>query len=182
MLATAVSTEPQKLVLTNLAADDQELIAQFNPTQFSEELAANWTALTVPGAPWQPLQFINTENFKLKMELFFLAQTVDDLEKIHRARLLLLAWCYPRSVSSDIIGGAAPRILVTWPGMLSLEAVLREVSIRHQRFNRVGQSVHFTANVSFEEANDVLLSFDSVATDEDVRFGSPLDILEASEG
>ena len=166
------------LYLTNLAADDQEIEAQFNPTQFSEELAANWTTLTVPGAPVQPLQFSNTENFKIKMELFFLALTPAELKRIHRARLLLLAWCYPRAVAADIIGGAAPRILVTWPGMLSLEAVLRDVNITHQRFNKWGQSVHYTASITLEEATDVLLNYESVAADEDIRLGGPTDISD----
>ena len=178
-LAGPINQTPNRMVFTNLY-DGEELLAQFNPTQFTESLGVNWTTLQIPGLSHKPLQFINTDNLKLRFELYFQARSPDELLDIQRARLLLIAWCYPRNVSNDIIGGAAPRLLVTWPGMLSLEAVLRNVDITHQRFNKLGQSVHFTANVQLEEVSEALLTFDTVAEDDAARFGSPLD-LEGQE-
>lgn len=174
-LGGIISEVPSKLTFTN-TVNGKELVAQFNPTQLTESLGSNWTALTLPGASRQPLQFVNTDNLKLTFDLFFLAQTTEDLRLMHRARLLLFAWCYPRNVSNDVQGGAPPRLLVTWPGMLSLEAVLRKSEIRHQRFNKLGQSVHFVANVSLDNITDFQMHFEDVEEDDAVRFGNPLDV------
>jgi len=178
-LGGPINQVPSKLVFTNLV-DGAELEAQFNPTNFTEQLGANWNSLTIPGASYKPLQFSNTDNLKLRFEMFFLAQTKAELAGLQRARLLLLAWCYPRRVANDIVGGGAPRILVTWPTMLSLQAVIRTVEHSHQRFNRIGQSVHMTTNLSLEEISDVQLTFDQVREDDDVRFGEPAELLDPS--
>lgn len=172
------SPPPRRIALTNQDADPSddnvELVAQFNPTNLTEEIAANWARITVPGLSHEQLQFVNCSNYKLKMDLHFRATSFEEALYIHRARLLLLAWNYPRTAAADVKGGRAPRLLVTWPGMLSFIAILTNVSINHTRFNRMGQSVAFTATIQLEEISDVHLTFDSVALDSSTRLGDPL--------
>ena len=174
----AVATPP-KLVFVNLVSND-ELEAQFNPTQLSEQIEANWAHQTVPGQSHEPLQFVNTANFKLDIELFFRAINTTEYEEIHRARRQILSWVYPRDVDGDISGGGAPRILVYWPGMLSLTCVLTSVGITHQRFNKNGRSVQFNCRLQLEEIRDTRLHFDEVAEDNVLRFGDGIGLEESS--
>ena len=176
----------RRIALTNQDADpadgNVELVAQFNPTNLTEEITANWSRITIPGLSHEPMQFVNCSNYKLKMDLHFRAVAKDELLAIHRARLLLLAWNYPRLVSSDVKGGRAPRLLVTWPGMLSFVAVLTNVSMVHSHFNHLGQSTRFNASIQLEEITDVHMTFDMVAADDKARFGDPIAAEEEELG
>jgi len=166
----SATATPPKLLFANLVSAD-ELEAQFNPTQLMEQIEANWSRQTVPGQSHEPMQFVNTANFKLDIELFFRAVNKTELEAIHRARRQILSWAYPRDIEGDISGGGAPRILVYWPGMLSLTCVMTSTSIVHQRFNKNGRSVQFTCRLQLEEIRDTRLHFDEVAEDNVLRFG-----------
>jgi len=172
-----VYATPPKLTIVNLVSND-ELEVQFNPTQLMEQIEVNWSRQTVPGQSHEPLQFVNTANFKIDLELFFRALTEDELTKIHFARRQILSWAYPRDIGGDIVGGGAPRLLLLWPQMLSITCVMTSVQITHSRFNSKGKSVSFTARVALEEIRDVRLHFDEVAEDNVLRFGVDVDIEE----
>jgi len=166
----ATTITPPRLLFVNLVSTD-ELEVQFNPTQLMEQIEANWARQTIPGQSHEPLQFVNTANFKLDLELFFRAISKSELETIHRARRQIFSWAYPRDVAGDVAGGGAPRILVYWPGMLSLTCVMTNAAFTHQRFNKKGRSVQFICRLQLEEIRDTRLHFDEVAEDNVLRFG-----------
>jgi hypothetical protein len=173
----AATHTPPKLLFVNLVSTD-ELEVQFNPTQLQEQIEANWSHQTVPGQSHEPLQFVNTANFKLDIELFFRATKKAELEAMHRARRQILSWAYPRDIAGDVVGGGAPRILVYWPGMLSLTCVVTNVGITHNRFNRNARSVEYTCRLQLEEIRDTRLHFDEVAEDNVLRFGDGIGLEE----
>jgi hypothetical protein len=173
----AATFTPPKLLFANLVSG-AELEAQFNPTQLQEQIEANWSHQTVPGQSHEPLQFVNTANFKLNIDLFFRAISTTELTAIHRARRQILSWVYPRDIQGDIVGGGAPRILVYWPGMLSITCAVTNVLITHERFNKNGRSVQFTCNLQLEEIRDTRLHFDEVAEDNALRFGDGIGLEE----
>jgi len=172
-----VTKDPPKLLFVNLVSGD-ELPVQFNPTQLREAIEANYSRVVVPGQSHAQMQFINTDNFKIDLELFFRAVTKQELELIHRARRQILSWAYPRMVANDIVGGGAPKLLLYWPSMLSVECVLASASFTHERFNNQARSVQFTCAVQLEEMRNVRLHFDEVAEDNVLRFGSDLGLEE----
>lgn len=176
-LVQSVQRIVPKLVITNLYSGD-ELIAQFNPSTLREQLGANWSRLQVPGLSHERLQFVHTENFKLNLAMQFRADQQSELVSIHRARRLLLSWCYPREVANDVVGGGAPRLLLTWPKMLAMGCVLTAVSIEHTLFTVDAQSRRFLATLQLEEIRDVAVFFQDVVEDSDLRFGADQDLID----
>lgn len=175
----AAKQTPPKLLFANLVSGD-ELEVQFNPTQLMEQIEVNWARQTVPGQSHEPLQYVNTANFKIDIELFFRAISKDELANIHRARRQILSWAYPRDVEGDVVGGGAPRILVYWPGMLTLTCVLASAELIHERFNKDAKSVQYRARLQLEEIRDVRLHFDEVAEDNVLRFGDAVGLEEGT--
>lgn len=45
--------------------------AMYNPTQFEEQVDVSWARHTVPGLSHQPLQYVNTNNYKFTLDLFY---------------------------------------------------------------------------------------------------------------
>lgn len=170
-MVAAVDFEPPKLVFVNILSGD-EVAVQFNPTDFTEAIAAKYDDQSVSGQSHEPSQFVNTQNFTIELKCTWRAYSPEQLVQLNRARRHMLSWCYPRNISPQVVGGGAPRILVAWPGMLSLECSIRNVRIQHKRFNRKAQSVEMDAFISIREIRDFRITFDEVAEDSQLRLGS----------
>lgn len=137
--------------------------AQFNPTEFEEQLGVNYARQTVPGLSHQVKQFINTEDVKYQFELFY--QCADSgtfgLERMLTARKFLYAACHPWR-ADGINRGGAPRILFIWPKLISLTCVITSLKFKYTRFNIEGDPVAFTATVGLEEIRDVFVSMEDI--------------------
>jgi len=171
MALDVAGQRPARMSIANVSSGES-VEAQFNPSEFEEALEVNWARQTVPGLSHQPLQFVNTGNTKVSLELNF--EVLDpntDLEQIHRSRRFLLSLCYPRRGAGDIIGGGPPRALFIWPNVVSLTCVITALSFRYGRFNLDGTPVQFTAKVGLEEIRDVRLVSEDVLASGSRRSG-----------
>lgn len=168
-----VDISPPKMSITNLRSG-VEIVAQFNPTEFEEQVAPNFARFSAQGQSHEKRHFTYTGSFAVTTTLYFRAFSPAELDEIHRARRHLLSWAYPRRIGSDTVGGGPPPLLFVWPGMLALPVDLISARIVHEAFNKAGKSVRFRAEVTFEESRDTLLTTESVADDEELRFGAAL--------
>jgi hypothetical protein len=151
-----------RMSVTNLATGES-IEAQLNPTELEESLDVDYARQTVPGLSHQPLPFVQTNNTKLSLELYFDASAAGyTLDQILYARRFLQSLCYPRRGASDVVGGGPPRVLFAWPGIISLTCVITALSFKYTRFNQQGVPVQFTAKVTYEEIRDVRLTSDEV--------------------
>ena len=128
---------------------------QFNPTQFQERLSVNYGRPTVLGQSHQELQYLGTTNLVVPMTFFFLSRDVKTHEGGADVKKFFYSLCYPTHDADSIVNGAPPRVLLVWPGVLSLTTKITQLSINNQRFNSDGEIVQFTAQCQFEEMRDV---------------------------
>lgn len=165
-----VSRGPAKMTIVNV--DDprgSRIIAQFNPTEFTESVSVEYSRQKVVGLSHQPLQYVNTGNDALGFDLFFNAEDIEQLKRNMFSRKFLLSVAYPRRTAQLVTGGGPPRLMFIWPGFISLTCVLIGVSFTYQRFAATGHPLEFTASVTLEEIRDIRLLSDEV-------LGSPGDI------
>jgi hypothetical protein len=107
---------------------------QFNPVEIKLALGADWKSSASPGASFERMQFGNRKNdvltFKLQMDGRSRgAASVPD-------RLAYLAsLTAPPDADLDIRTAAPPRVLVRFPGFLSMETILPDVGITAKRFD-----------------------------------------------
>jgi hypothetical protein len=149
----------------NASAEDNTLKAQFNPTELAETLAVNWNKLAVLGFSHMPQQYQNTDNHGFSFELMFHATDASGrrLDDLVRARLFLLALCYPsKNTRGSPATGAPPRVMFFWPNLVSLTCVVKKLAIKHTMFNTQGSPVISQAKIDIEEIRDARLYADEV--------------------
>jgi len=169
-LAESASIKPPRMTITNVASGDF-IEAQVNPPEFEESQEANFNRQTVPGLSHQVMQFTNTNNYKLELELEYLLEKVSDMTSGYKARNFLFSCLHPRK-GSTVTSGGPPRVLFVWPQMVSLTCFLTKVTIKHDRFNKQAKSYHFKAKISLEEVRDVRLLSEDVMSGGMQRSGS----------
>ena len=160
---SSLEITPPKMHLVNLTTED-ELEAQFNPTELEETIAATWTKQKVQGFSSTIKQFTNTEDLAMSFTLRFDANGVGptNLSRLLYARSFLMAACYPRALASSLESAGAPRLLFVWPGLISMTCVLTNVTFSHKQFNRNALTTILDAKVSLEEIRDTLLTSEDV--------------------
>lgn len=163
---------PARFSLVNLSTNE-ELVAQLNPTEFEDEVGAEFAKITTPGGSRQHLHFTTTTNLQTPMELLFRAYTEAEYDEINRARHLLKSWVYPQAATQNTPGKGPPLLLATWPLVFSIECQLTRCKIKYLKFAPDGRCTRFTANVQFEESGDKRLTSESIAAELVVRGESP---------
>ncbi len=158
---SGLAQRPQRMYIHDLSAkrdDSQEttLTAQFNPTEFEEELKVEWARLMSVGLSYKWLQYVATDNTSLSFELLFDAgQPGSSLDTVAKARRFLRSMCFPRRGASSIREGQIPRLLFVWPNFITLSAVMCDLKFKFDQFALSGQVTRFTARVKIEEISDV---------------------------
>ncbi len=156
---------PARMTLMNVSTG-QTIEAQFNPTELDEDLTVNWNKLAVLGLSHMPQQYQQTDNHGFSFELAFRAW--DDtgknrLDDIQLARRFLLSLCYSsRNSPATVVGGAPPRVLFIWPGLVSMTCVIKKLHGHHTLFNTNGDPVHYSVKVDLEEIRDFRLYSEDV--------------------
>ncbi len=149
---------PPRCVLVNVTTGES-MECLFNPTQLSEKLQVNWSRLAVPGLSHQVLQFQSTGNRQLSgvefyLDRYFAAEQPGDMD-ILDFRSFLRSLTVPPEGTEDVAGTAPPRVLVVWPGVLTVEAVVMDVEFQYRQFAVDGTVLVYAANVTFEEILDL---------------------------
>ena len=130
----------------------------FNPTQLSEKVQVNWNRLAVPGLSHQVLQFQSTGNRQFSgvefyLDRFFAAEQPGDID-ILDFRAFLRALTVPPEGTEDVASTAPPRVLVIWPEVLTVEAVVTDVEFQYRQVAVDGTGLVYAATVTFEENLD----------------------------
>jgi hypothetical protein len=144
---------------------------QANPVQYTEISAADYQDDTVPGMSHQPSQFRNSRNFAVNFELHYMVTGINAMATSQRARRFLHSLQVPIGVGDDIDTAGTPKVLLVWPGQLSLVTKFRQVSMTHQRFNRLARSVEWRAQCNIVEHRDRRMTSQEVFDDEEYRLG-----------
>lgn len=162
-LRTALA-RPPRCVLVNVASGES-MECLLNPTDLTEKLQVNWTRLAVPGLSHQVLQFQNANNRQLAMEFyldrFFAAAQPGDV-KILAFRAFLRALTVPPAATEGVVATAPPRVIVIWPNVITLEAVVVSVDFHYRQLATDLTVLVYTASVTFEEILDARVTSESL--------------------
>jgi len=141
-----------------------DIVLPYVPNKVSETILVDWVRHNVVGMSHQPLHYVGTQNHSFdSLELFFKAESTEDVTNIAEGRRNLMAACYPLNVNTDVERGSASRLLFIWPNLFSMTCVIKSLRITHEKFNHEGQPVQFRAVLSLEEIRDVRLGSEEVA-------------------
>ncbi|NOK04691.1 peptidoglycan-binding protein [Myxococcus xanthus] len=155
-IAAGLARPPRCLLVNVLTGEAMECL--FNPTQLVEKLQVNWNRLVVPGLSHQVLQFQGTSNRQLAgvefdLDAFFATQQADT-SNIMAFRAFLRALTVPPAGTEGVLATAPPRVLVLWPGVLTVECVVASVEFQYRQLAVDGRVLVYTATVTFEEILD----------------------------
>ncbi|WP_426749899.1 peptidoglycan-binding protein [Myxococcus sp. Y35] len=153
---SAFPRSPRCVLVNVLTGEAMECL--FNPTQLTEKLQVNWNRLAVPGLSHQVLQFQGTSNRQLAgvefyLDAFFATQQADT-SNIMAFRAFLRALTVPPAGTEGVLATAPPRVLVLWPGVLTVECVVASVEFQYRQLAVDGRVLVYTATVTFEEVLD----------------------------
>ena len=165
----AVNARREKMLITKLGDPRTVFETQFNPTEFSEALQVNYKRHKIPGLSHEPMQYINTTNDKISLDLFFDADTQEQADRNLIARKFLLAVCYPRRPVGDLEIGGPPRLLFVWPSIISMTVVITSLQLTYTKFSSTGVPMDFIAGITIEEIRDMRLTYDDVINNGTVR-------------
>ncbi|RUO91493.1 peptidoglycan-binding protein [Corallococcus sp. AB018] len=155
-IAAGLARPPRCLLVNVLTSEAMECL--FNPTQLTEKLLVNWNRLAVPGLSHQVLQFQGTSNRQLAgvefyLDAFFATQQAD-ASNIMEFRAFLRTLTVPPAGTEGVLATAPPRVLVLWPGVLTVECVVASVEFQYRQLAVDGRVLVYTATVTFEEVLD----------------------------
>lgn len=153
------------MTLVNMVTGDART-AQFNPAEFTESINVNYAKLQVPGLSHTRKHYINTDDVKFDLELFYHCldgSGPEGLNAILEDRKFLYALTHPWR-SDSIKRGGAPRVLFIWPTFISLSCVITSLSFTYTMFNKQGRPVAYKAKIGLEEIRDVFVSMEDILT------------------
>lgn len=171
MSLAIVRVRPARCVLVNVTTGES-LECLFNPAQLSEKVSVNWNRLAVPGLSHQVLQYQSTGNrqwggVEFYLDRFF-AAALPEHPDILAFRDFLRALTVPPAATQGVADTAPPRVLVLWPDVLTVEAVVTDLDFDFRQFALDGKPLVYTATCTFEEILDLRV------TSEDLRAGGTL--------
>lgn len=132
----------------------------YAPTEFSEDIVANWTEKEIVGLSHRILQYANTSNYTIPSLEFFVRSGRSAIESeaaIQDLRRWLMSLCYPKEET-----GAPPRCLFVWPNMVSVTCVINQINFKHSQFRPDGSSSIYTATMKVTEIRDDRISSEDV--------------------
>ena len=149
---------PPRCMLVNLTTGEP-MECLFNPTQLAEKVQVNWNRLAIPGMSHQLLQFQSTGNRQLGgvefyLDRLFAADQPTPID-IMDFRAFLRALTVPPAGTQDVLATAPPRVLLVWPKVLTVEAVVSDLEFQYRQVGVDGRVLVYVALVGFEEILDV---------------------------
>lgn len=150
----------------------ESLSALYNPDKVEETLAVSFTKLVVPGLSHKILQFTNTDNLVVQLDLGFdglaTGRTPADGADM---RAFLHSLCYQRTDATTVATGSPPQCLLYWPNLYSLVCRVTALKISHTYFDATMASCLFVATVTLEEDPQERLFSEDVRRAGTVRAG-----------
>ncbi|MCP4678972.1 MAG: peptidoglycan-binding protein [Deltaproteobacteria bacterium] len=143
--------KPERAYLVNIESN-ASMECMLNPSKLTESIRVNWTRPAVPGLPFQVLQYQSTGNRKVDKLEFYLNRILASEQDENAGDILAFRDFIKTLTVPSVAGGSPPRVLVVWPNVLTMEAVVTEVEFQYQLFAVDGSALVYTAVCSFEEA------------------------------
>lgn len=133
------------------------------PETFSEKVEAKYSSQTILGMSHENDQFSNTTNHSFeKLSFYFKGEREEDVTRIHEGRKFLLSLCYPSAGAGSVRDGGPSRVLFIWPFMVTMTCKVESVMISHEKFNRLGLTTQFRAEIELSEIRDQRLTAEEV--------------------
>jgi hypothetical protein len=108
----------------------EEKRVQFNPTELTHGISAEYTLFDVVGMGHQPHQYSHTTNREFSMTLLFKVESPADLAAVRDTENFLMSLMYAVEP-----GAAPPDTLLVWPSMTSTRVKVRGLGHKHTQFN-----------------------------------------------
>jgi hypothetical protein len=159
----AIARPPRCTIVNVATAEAMECL--FNPTQLTEKLQVAWNRLVVPGLSHQVLQYQSTGNRQLAGVEFYLDRRFAAAQPGHpdvrEFRNFLRALTVPPAALGPA-AAAPPRVLVVWPGLLTMESIVTDVEFQFRQFAADGSALVFAATCTFEEILDARVTSEAL--------------------
>jgi len=139
------------MTLTDLQSNETQEV-MFNPSDLSRKIAVNYALKDVLGNSHREHEYLQTDNQNLSFDLFHNVETPEQLLRAEDLARFLESLCYGPEDPESIASAAPPRVLLVWPRTLSIVARLVSIEFQHQRWNRFGNTIQFTAKCEFQES------------------------------
>jgi Contractile injection system tube protein len=165
-MTTNANARSPRCSLVNLITGE-EMKVLFNPTELQEKVSVNYNRVQILGLSHQLLQFQSTGNRTFPLEFYldrFFAESQPGAPEILDFRAFIRALTVPPAGTKGVTATAPPRVLIVWPGVMSVESVVTDAEFSFKQFSgKDGKVLVYSAKVSFEEILDVRV------TSEDLR-------------
>lgn len=161
MTLEAATVTPERMHLVDLRTGEDRT-AFFNPSQLEEQVSVNYARQTIPGLSHQPLQYVNTNNHGIELDLYAAGHSVTERQLMDDWRRFLLSLCYASESADSIQNGAPPSVLFIWPRVFSMRIRIMSVRIVHKDFVIGGETRRWAAAISFEEDRSARITSEEV--------------------
>lgn len=152
------AANPAKVHLVNVTTGEG-IDVLINPTQLQQAVSVNYARQQVPGMSHQPLQYISTGNRVVGPVQFqmdrLVAEATQDSPEILDFQQFIEALTVPAAGTGGPADTRPPRVLIVWPGVMTVEAVVTSADFLFIDFGEDASALAYVANVTFEEALDV---------------------------
>lgn len=148
---------PARAVVVNVTTGERiEVLA--NPEELSEVRSATFARPAVIGLGHRPMHYTGSENARIqKLTLWIDAHVAAERGgafDVDGFAGFLRAFTVPPLVGGEP-GSEPPRLLLVWPGLLSLQGFVTGLELRYTQFAESGEPIRYTASLDLEEALDV---------------------------
>jgi hypothetical protein len=146
----------EKVWFTNLVTLE-EREAQFNPTELSHTIGADYTQFQVVGLSYQPQQYGSTSNREFTITLQFKVEGESDLDNFGSTFNFLTAQLYPLEP-----GGSPPDVLFTWPNLASVTVKIIGLTTKHVQFDAQLHPIRTDIDVTMRSVRKEPMFYDEV--------------------
>ena len=122
----------------------EEKRVQFNPTELTHSVSAEYTLFQVVGLSYQPHQYASTTNREFSLTLMFRVDSPSERDEVADAENFLMSLTYPAEA-----GGSPPDTLLVWPSLTSTRVKVRGLTHKHTLFNSILAATMTSIDVSF---------------------------------
>lgn len=140
---------------------NEKYVFDWNPTEISESVSANYSRQEIPGLSHSRSQFINTNNKEYGFTLVLDAAVHGGPVAVEKAKQFLLSCMYPRA-SRRIDGAGAPKVMFILPGAIRSKGFIESVDVTMTLFYADTKLRKFSADVKFVEEPDKRLTSELV--------------------
>lgn len=148
----------QKLTIVDIDYSSQQdgtfldsLEVQFNPTDFTRSIAANYKEHEILGQSFKPQEWTFTNNQEINMSIYLEANDQETQAGLELAQNFIESFLYPPKTDNFVVNSPS-RMLIIWPNTMTLRCRLHKAIFNHLRFNRELQTISQRIDLQLREA------------------------------